>query len=70
MLEFDATMHATVLRTPVHAGRVLCPLLGAVDIERCLECSRLVRLEGSTRLDVVCSLRTGVSAQAEDWEEW
>ena len=42
-------------RRPVSANRVLCPVLGDIDFERCLECSYLVRLEGRRRHIVVCA---------------
>jgi hypothetical protein len=67
MLDISAVLHTTSLRRRVHAGRVACPLLGEVDIERCLECSRLVRIEGGGGLSVVCHLPT---APAEEPEEW
>lgn len=42
-------------RRPVSAKRLLCPVLGDIDFERCLECSWLVRLEGRRTLTVVCA---------------
>lgn len=42
-------------RRPVSANRVLCPVLGDIAFERCLECSYLVRLEGRRTLTVVCA---------------
>ena len=50
-------------RRPVSANRVLCPVLGNIDFERCLECSYLVRLEGLRTLSVVCA------ATQTEWQD-
>ena len=52
---FQAPGTSSETRRPVSANRVLCPVLGDIDFERCLECSYLVRLEGRPTLTVVCS---------------
>jgi hypothetical protein len=70
MHELGAALHAASACLPVHAGRVTCPLLGEVDIERCLECARMVRLEGRRQLNVVCDPGTAATPVAEEWEEW
>lgn len=48
------------LRTRVVIGRVDCPRVGLVDIDRCRECAYLLRLEdavqaGRAETHVVCS---------------
>lgn len=42
------------LRRRVIDGRVGCPRLGDVDLERCLECPFLVRFDDQRSLYVVC----------------
>jgi len=45
------------LRLPVVDGGVDCPRLRRqVSLERCLECVRLVRLDGSAELVLVCGV--------------
>ena len=42
---------------PVEGGQVACPLLGEVELARCLECDHLIRIEwagGSMAHGVVC----------------
>lgn len=42
---------------PVQGGRVACPLLGEVELERCVECDQLIRVEwaaGTTAHGVLC----------------
>ena len=44
-------------RIPIRAGRVVCPLLGEVDVDRCRECDHLIRVDsaaGTTGRTVVC----------------
>jgi hypothetical protein len=44
-------------RIPIGAGRVECPLLGEVPLDRCQECDHLIRIDdtqGSTARHVVC----------------
>jgi len=46
-----------MLRIPIKAGRVECPLLGVVPIDRCQECDHLIRIDytqASTAHRVVC----------------
>ena len=45
---------------PVDGGRVACPLLGEVELDRCLECDHLIRIDwagGGTAHGVVCVYR-------------
>jgi len=49
-----------VRRIPLEAGRVACPLLGVVELDRCLECDQLIRIDsaaGTTAPAVVCADR-------------
>jgi len=44
-------------RIPIVAGRVECPLLGEVPLDRCRECDHLIRIDctrRSTAHGVVC----------------
>ena len=53
-------------RVPVVDGRASCWRIGSVDLERCLECVYLLRMEDGTEpmsLHVVC---TDASLQADD----
>ena len=46
-----------VRQIPIRAGRVACPVLGEVDLDRCRECDHLVRVDsaaGTTAHAVVC----------------
>jgi hypothetical protein len=54
-------------RRSVFASRVKCPVLVDIDVERCLECSWLVRLEGRRTLTVVCS---ATQSPFEDLDGW
>jgi hypothetical protein len=42
------------LRLAVTGGRVDCPRLGSVDLERCAECPYLVRFADARALHVIC----------------
>lgn len=53
------------VRLPAQDGRVACPRLGEVPIERCLECSWLLRFEADEQGMVVCSL---ADPQGDLWE--
>lgn len=66
-----ATADTSELRIPVVLGRVDCPRIGSVDLDRCLECPYLSFLEdsdagGRGAASVVCSLPT-VESLDMDW---
>jgi len=44
------------VRIPAEDGRVACPRLGEVGLERCLECSWLLRFQAGEHDVVVCSV--------------
>ena len=57
-------------RIPIEAGRVACPLLGVVPLDRCLECDRLIRVESTQRptaCRVVCVDRGQDYGEAFSW---
>jgi hypothetical protein len=52
---------------PVVGNRLTCPRIGVVDLDRCRECTYLIRLEGgapATPRYVVCSVAC-LEAEAE-----
>lgn len=53
------------VRLPAKDGRVACPRLGEVGIERCLECSWLLRFELRAQAVVVCS---STDPEGDLWE--
>ncbi len=53
------------VRLPADDGRVACPRLGEVDLERCLECSWLLRFQAGEHDVVVCSV---TDPRTEVWE--
>jgi hypothetical protein len=58
-----ASAESTARRIPVVHGRVACPHLGLVDLDRCRECSYLSCLEetdadGHAAASVYCSFTT------------
>lgn len=44
------------VRLPAKDGRVACPRLGEVGLERCLECPWLLRIQAGEHDVVVCSV--------------
>ena len=51
---------AEVRQIPIRAGRVACPLLGEVDLDRCRECDHLIGIDsaaGTTAHAVTCADR-------------
>lgn len=61
---------ANIRQIPMEAGRVQCPLLGDVQLERCLECDHLLRVDPareSTAGCVVCVDRGQDSGEHLAW---
>lgn len=66
-----ASADSSERRIPVVQGRVACPGIGLVDLDRCRECSYLSWLEdtgvdGQRAACVVCSLTT-TEPSVGDW---
>ena len=54
-------LFSTVVALVVRNGRVSCPRGGDADVDRCLECPRLERVEGDVGgLNIICRLSVGL----------